>query len=71
MTQSIFILLYITGYNHPFLAEVIMKMLTYFNNEGVFKNDDIWFPTYYTMNTCWNYSDASIPLAKVGFTRLI
>jgi hypothetical protein len=42
-----------------------MKMLTSLNKKGIFKNDGIWFPTYYTLNTLWNYSDASLELAKV------
>ena len=40
-------------------------MLKTMNSMGIFKNDDIWFPTYYTYNTVWNYSDASEKLAKV------
>lgn len=42
-------------------------MLKTMNTMGIFKNDDIWFPTYYTYNTAWNYSDASESLAKVNF----
>ncbi|XP_071141109.1 uncharacterized protein [Mytilus edulis] len=45
-------------------AEIAMKMLTSLNKKGIFKNDGIWFPTYYTLNTLWNYSDASLELAK-------
>ncbi|XP_063437070.1 uncharacterized protein LOC134718461 [Mytilus trossulus] len=48
---------------HDF-AEIAMKMLTSLNKKGIFKNDGIWFPTYYTLNTLWNYSDASLELAK-------
>ncbi|KAL5019742.1 hypothetical protein ScPMuIL_002634 [Solemya velum] len=43
---------------------VTMKMLKSLNAVGIFKNDDVWFPTYYTYNTMWNYSDASLKLAK-------
>jgi len=42
-----------------------MKMLKSLNSIGIFKNDDVWFPTYYTYNTMWNFSDASSKLAKV------
>jgi hypothetical protein len=42
-----------------------MKMLKTLNGIGIFKNDDVWFPTYYTYNTMWNFSDASSNLAKV------
>ncbi len=40
-------------------------MLKYFNEVGIFKNDDVWFPAYYTLNTMWNFTDASKELAKV------
>ncbi|XP_012942420.1 uncharacterized protein LOC101845869 [Aplysia californica] len=39
-------------------------MLKQMNSLGIFKNDDIWFPTYYTYMTLWNYSDASEKLAR-------
>ncbi|KAK7481464.1 hypothetical protein BaRGS_00027315, partial [Batillaria attramentaria] len=45
-------------------AGLTVKMLKTMNTMGIFKNDDIWFPTYYTYNTAWNYSDASDKLAK-------
>ncbi|XP_025080765.1 uncharacterized protein LOC112556198 isoform X2 [Pomacea canaliculata] len=45
-------------------AALTVKMLKTMNTMGIFKNDDIWFPTYYTYNTAWNYSDASESLAK-------
>ncbi|BFZ13606.1 hypothetical protein BsWGS_16645 [Bradybaena similaris] len=45
-------------------AEITITMLKQMNSLGIFKNDDIWFPTYYTYNTCWNYSDASEKLAR-------
>ena len=41
-------------------------MLNYFNDVGVFRNDNAWFPCYYTMNMAWNYSDASRELCKVN-----
>lgn len=44
-----------------------MKMLKVLNAVGIFKNDEVWFPTYYTYNTMWNYSDASLKLAKVRY----
>ena len=47
-----------------------MTMLKYFNEVGVFKNDNVWFPTYYTYNVCWNYSDGSLALAKVGIKEV-
>ena len=46
--------------------EVTINMLKQMNSLGIFKNDEIWFPTYYTYNTAWNYSDASEKLARVG-----
>lgn len=42
-----------------------MKILKTLNGKGIFKNDSIWFPVYYCFNTLWNYSDASLKLAKV------
>ncbi|XP_059141325.1 uncharacterized protein LOC131929220 isoform X2 [Physella acuta] len=45
-------------------AEITINMLRQMNSLGIFKNDDIWFPTYYTYNTCWNYSDSSEKLAR-------
>lgn len=48
-------------------SALTVKMLKTMNTMGIFKNDDIWFPTYYTYNTAWNYSDASESLAKVNF----
>ncbi|GAB1603875.1 uncharacterized protein LOC106868605 isoform X1 [Argonauta hians] len=44
-------------------AVVSMKMLKVLNTIGIFKNDEIWFPTYYAYNTMWNFSDASAQLA--------
>ena len=38
----------------------------YYNKVGIFKNDEVWFPAYYTLNNAWNYSDNSKDLAKVG-----
>lgn len=45
-----------------------MKILKTLNGKGIFKNDSIWFPVYYCFNTLWNYSDASLKLAKVDNT---
>lgn len=45
-------------------AEITMKILKTLNGKGIFKNDSIWFPVYYCFNTLWNYSDASLKLAK-------
>ena len=42
-----------------------MNMLKTLNGIGIFKNDDVWFPTYYTYNTMWNFTDASSRLAQV------
>lgn len=47
-------------------SEITINMLRQMNSLGIFKNDDIWFPTYYTYNTCWNYSDSSEKLARVS-----
>lgn len=44
-------------------ANVSMKMLKALNIIGIFKNDEVWFPTYYAYNTMWNFSDASAQLA--------
>ncbi|XP_060073449.1 uncharacterized protein LOC132553238 [Ylistrum balloti] len=45
-------------------GEVAMKMLKTLNSKGIFKNDSIWFPAYYSLNTLWNFTDASLRLAK-------
>ncbi|XP_033724963.1 uncharacterized protein LOC117314961 isoform X1 [Pecten maximus] len=45
-------------------GEVAMKMLKTLNAKGIFKNDSIWFPAYYSLNTLWNFTDASLRLAK-------
>ncbi|XP_071098917.1 uncharacterized protein [Haliotis cracherodii] len=45
-------------------AEITIKMLKSLNTIGIFKNDEIWFPAYYTYNTTWNYSDTSDLLAR-------
>ncbi|KAK3578384.1 hypothetical protein CHS0354_025478 [Potamilus streckersoni] len=45
-------------------AGASMKMLKTLNSIGIFKNDDVWFPTYYAYNTLWNFSDASSKLAQ-------
>lgn len=51
------------------------KMLKKLNNLGVFKNDDIWFSSFYFYNTCWNYSDAeqgfASALAAAGLPSLL
>ncbi|BFZ25773.1 hypothetical protein BsWGS_28812 [Bradybaena similaris] len=56
-------------------AELTVKMLKQMNGLGIFKSDDIWFPTYYTYKTCWNYSDASerlaTCLAESGIVKLM
>ena len=52
-----------------FPTALTVKMLKTMNAMGIFKNDDIWFPTYYTYMTSWNYSDASEKLAKVCHTE--
>ncbi|KAJ8311371.1 hypothetical protein KUTeg_010726 [Tegillarca granosa] len=44
--------------------EVGMKMLKELNSKGIFKNDSIWFPSYYALNGIWNFTDASLLLAK-------
>lgn len=41
-------------------------MLKYFNEEGIFKSDNIWFPTYFTYQVVWNFTDSSLDLAKVS-----
>ena len=47
-----------------YISVVSMKMLKTLNGIGIFKNDDVWFPTYYTYNTMWNFTDASNKLAQ-------
>ena len=51
--------------------EITMKILKTLNGKGIFKNDSIWFPVYYCFNTMWNYSDASLKLAKVPNTWIV
>ncbi len=48
-------------------ADTITKMLHFYNTVGVFRNDETWYPCYYTLNLLWNYSDASRELCKVWF----
>lgn len=43
--------------------EYTIKTMKKLNNMGVFKNDDIWFSSFYFYNICWNYSDASFEFA--------
>ncbi|KAK3095310.1 hypothetical protein FSP39_013076, partial [Pinctada imbricata] len=45
-------------------GEITMKILKTLNSKGIFKNDSIWFPVYYCFNVLWNYSDASLKVAK-------
>ncbi|XP_041356433.1 uncharacterized protein LOC121373745 [Gigantopelta aegis] len=45
-------------------AAITVRILKGLNTIGIFKNDDVWFPTYYTYNTTWNYSDCSELLAR-------
>ncbi|TNN09273.1 hypothetical protein EWB00_006462 [Schistosoma japonicum] len=45
---------YLTTCDYPAFASKMMKKL---NNMGVFKNDDIWFSSFYFYNTTWNFSD--------------
>ena len=52
-------------------TEITMKILKTLNGKGIFKNDSIWFPVYYCFNTMWNYSDASLKLAKVPNTWIV
>ncbi len=47
------------------LSEKFVEMLKFFNNVGVFRNDQTWFPCYYTLNTMWNYTDVSKQFCKV------
>jgi len=54
-----------------YISALSMKMLKNLNSIGIFKNDDVWFPTYYTYNTMWNFTDASSKLAKVSSSNLI
>jgi hypothetical protein len=49
-----------------YVTEISMKMLKYYNEVGVFKSDDVWFPTYYTYNILWNFTDQSIELSRVS-----
>ena len=48
------------------VSEFAVKALKYFNSVGIFKNDDIWFPAYYTLNDLWNFTDASRKLCLVS-----
>ena len=50
---------------HILISGIAIQMLKYFNQVGIFKNDDVWFPAYFTYNVAWNFSDASDLFAKV------
>ncbi len=51
--------------------DLLGKMYDRFNEVGLFSSDAVWFPAYYTLNICWNFTDASDKLKQVFFTCLI
>ncbi|CAH8661227.1 unnamed protein product [Schistosoma curassoni] len=63
---------YLTNCDYPAFASKMMKKL---NNMGVFKNDDIWFSSFYFYNTTWNFSDIwpefATALAIAGLPNLL
>ncbi|CAH8567910.1 unnamed protein product [Schistosoma turkestanicum] len=63
---------YLTNCDYPAFASKMMKKL---NNMGVFKNDDIWFSSFYFYNTTWNFSDIwpefATALAVAGLPNLL
>ncbi|XP_064645514.1 uncharacterized protein LOC135498927 [Lineus longissimus] len=54
------------------LATHALKTL---NDMGMFRNDSIWFPSYYFLNTVWNFSDSNpefaTDVADVGMLDLL
>ncbi|TPP55830.1 hypothetical protein FGIG_08998 [Fasciola gigantica] len=63
---------HLTNCEYPAFASKMMKKL---NNMGVFKNDDIWFSSFYFYNTTWNFSDTwpefATSLATAGLPNLL
>ncbi|KAM7542964.1 hypothetical protein Aperf_G00000014483 [Anoplocephala perfoliata] len=63
---------YLTSHEYPAFASKMMKKL---NNMGVFKNDNIWFSSFYFYNTTWNFSeiwpDFATALANAGLPNLL
>ncbi|KAF5403873.1 hypothetical protein PHET_02699 [Paragonimus heterotremus] len=63
---------HLTNCEYPAFASKMMKKL---NNMGVFKNDDIWFSSFYFYNTTWNFSDTwpdfATALASAGLPNLL
>ncbi|KAL7059884.1 hypothetical protein AAHC03_013523 [Spirometra sp. Aus1] len=63
---------YLTSLDYPAFASKMMKKL---NNMGVFKNDNIWFSSFYFYNTTWNFSeiwpDFATALANAGLPNLL
>nr|CAH8819329.1 unnamed protein product [Trichobilharzia regenti] len=63
---------HLTNCDYPAFASKMMKKL---NNMGVFKNDDIWFSSFYFYNTTWNFSDIwpefATALATAGLPNLL
>nr|CDS31391.1 expressed conserved protein [Hymenolepis microstoma] len=63
---------YLTNHEYPAFASKMMKKL---NNMGVFKNDNIWFSSFYFYNTTWNFSeiwpDFATALANAGLPNLL
>ncbi|KAG5443805.1 hypothetical protein CSKR_100033 [Clonorchis sinensis] len=63
---------HLTSCDYPAFASKMMKKL---NNMGVFKNDDIWFSSFYFYNTTWNFSDTwpdfATALAAAGLPNLL
>ncbi|XP_032809682.1 uncharacterized protein LOC116942174 [Petromyzon marinus] len=44
--------------------EIFMKALLELSGKGLMKDNSVWFPAYYVLNAVWNFSDASLQLAK-------
>lgn len=63
---------HLTSLDYPAFASKMMKKL---NNMGVFKDDDIWFSSFYFYNTTWNFSDTwqdfANALAAAGLPNLL
>jgi hypothetical protein len=51
---------------NSFISALAAHALKTLNAMGIFKNDNIWFPSYYFLNTVWNYSDCSPEFATVS-----
>ncbi|XP_069046611.1 uncharacterized protein [Lepisosteus oculatus] len=56
-------------------AELLVKIFITLSDIGFFTSNSVWFPAYYTFNSIWNYSDASLlfgeELGKLGLIKYL